>query len=140
MQCWIILLKLYAIQITFFGYSYIETSTKMEIKRIRLFFKSYRNQSQGEILACLSFKKAVAFLGRYNSRQVSCHSMKKEQPLIPNLLHRNGDGGTSLVVQWLELHLLVPGVMGLIPGQTAKIPHAPGLKEQNNIVTSNINY
>ena len=35
----------------------------------------------------------------------------------------------------------MPGVMmGLIPGRAAKIPHAPGLKEQNNIITLNINY
>ena len=32
---------------------------------------------------------------------------------------------TSLEVQWLRLHTSSAGVVGLIPGQGVKIPHAP---------------
>ena len=39
--------------------------------------------------------------------------------------------GTSLVVQWLKLHLSMQGGEGSIPGQGVKIPHALGPKNQN---------
>ena len=32
--------------------------------------------------------------------------------------------GTSLVVQWLKLHISTAGDMSSIPGQGTKIPHA----------------
>ena len=39
--------------------------------------------------------------------------------------------GTSLVVQWLKLHLSMQGGEGSIPGQGVKIPHALEPKSQN---------
>ena len=38
--------------------------------------------------------------------------------------------GTSLGIQWLRLYLPMLGVMGLIPGQGAKIPYTSGRKEK----------
>ena len=39
--------------------------------------------------------------------------------------------GTSLVVQWLKLHLLMHGV-GSIPGQGSEVPYASWPKSQNS--------
>jgi len=40
--------------------------------------------------------------------------------------------GTSLTVQWLRLHTSNAGVLGLIPGQGTKIPHAVKPSNNNN--------
>ena len=37
---------------------------------------------------------------------------------------QDGQVGASLVVQWLRLHASTVGIMGSIPGQGTKIPHA----------------
>ena len=37
---------------------------------------------------------------------------------------QDGQVGTSLVIQWLRLHASTVGIMGSIPGQGTKIPHA----------------
>ena len=42
------------------------------------------------------------------------------------------DSGTSLVVQWLSPQAPSAGVMGLIPGQGTKIPHAAGHSQKRN--------
>ena len=40
---------------------------------------------------------------------------------------KTGEGGTSLVAQWLRLRAFTAGGTGSIPGQGTKIPHAaPG--------------
>ena len=39
-------------------------------------------------------------------------------------LIKNKVAGTSLVVQWLRLHVRNAGGLGLIPGRGTKIPHS----------------
>ena len=45
-------------------------------------------------------------------------------------------GGTSLVVQWLRLHAPSAGVLGLIPGQKTKIPHATQHESESEVAQS----
>ena len=48
--------------------------------------------------------------------------------MCPNS-HLKKKDGTSLVSQWLRLHLPMQGDVGSIPSQEAKIPQALGLKK-----------
>ena len=43
--------------------------------------------------------------------------------------------GTSLAVQWLELHVSTAEGTGLIPGRGTKIPYAKGHSQKQNIQT-----
>ena len=51
-----------------------------------------------------------------------------------HIIFKNRRGGTSLMVQWLQLHAPNAGGMGSIPGWGTKIPHATqhGQKKKRN--------